>query len=105
MFLLHGSLQEEELLAKLELELEIQDKICKAATKLIKDNSVNKTARKQRRQSYHRAHQKVCRNSCTNENEPHVVNHLLDCIICHFIFLGSSKWCIHIYLNKCFKAK
>ena len=51
--------QEEELLAKLELELEIQDKICKAASKLIKDNSVNKTARKQRRQSYHRAHQKV----------------------------------------------
>lgn len=51
--------QEEELLSKLELELEIQDKICKAASRLIKDNSVNKTARKQRRQSYHRAHQKV----------------------------------------------
>ena len=59
LYLFFVTSQEEELLAKLELELEIQDKICKAATMLIKDNSVNKTARKQRRQSYHRAHQKV----------------------------------------------
>ncbi len=47
------------MLAKLELEFDLQDKIVKAALKLAHDATVSKGVRKQRRQSYHKSHQKV----------------------------------------------
>lgn len=47
------------MLTKLELEFELQDKIVKAAQKLAQDTAVAKNVRKQRRQSYHKALQKV----------------------------------------------
>ena len=53
------SFQANEALARLEIDLELQDKITKAALKLAQDKSVAKSVRKQRKQQYHKAHQKV----------------------------------------------
>lgn len=53
-------LQREDQLAKMELEYELQSKITSAAHKLAQDKAVGKNVRKQRRQSYNRALQKVC---------------------------------------------
>jgi len=50
---------EEDLVARLELEYDLQGKICKAALRLTQDHSVAKSVRKQRKQSYHKAHQKL----------------------------------------------
>ena len=50
---------QEDLVARLELEYDLQGKICKAALRLTQDHSVAKSVRKQRKQSYHKAHQKV----------------------------------------------
>ena len=51
--------QASEALARLEIDLELQDKITKAALKLAQDKSVAKSVRKQRKQQYHKSHQKV----------------------------------------------
>ena len=52
-------LQDEERVSKLELELELQEKITEAALKLAKDPTVAKSVRKKRKQSYHKSSQKV----------------------------------------------
>ncbi|KAI0231688.1 FERM domain-containing protein 4B [Lamellibrachia satsuma] len=46
-------------LSKLELEFDVQDKIVKAAHQLAQDKTVAKSVRKKRKQSYHRAVQKL----------------------------------------------
>ena len=48
-------------MGRLELEFDLQGKICKAALRLTQDHSVAKSVRKARKQSYHKAHQKVCK--------------------------------------------
>ena len=55
----NGDNQEDEQLAKLELEFQLQENITKAAQRLSHDLSVGKAVRKQRRQSYNKALQKV----------------------------------------------
>jgi hypothetical protein len=50
---------EEELLANLELEYEIQSKICAAAFKLANDVSTGKSVRKQRKNSYQQSQKKL----------------------------------------------
>jgi hypothetical protein len=52
-------LLQEDAVAALELDYDIQDKIVKAAHRLSQDPTVARSVRKQRRQSYHRAHAKV----------------------------------------------
>lgn len=51
---------QEEVLAKLELEFEIQGKITSAALKLANDASAKKSVRKARKNSYQVSHSKVC---------------------------------------------
>ena len=51
--------QEEEALANLELEYDLQSKITSAALRLAHDNASGKSVRKQRRSSYQKAHTKV----------------------------------------------
>uniref|UniRef100_T1JHG8 FERM domain-containing protein n=1 Tax=Strigamia maritima TaxID=126957 RepID=T1JHG8_STRMM len=51
--------KEEEVLAKLELDYEIQNKIASAALKLANDVSAKKSVRKQRKITYHQAHTKL----------------------------------------------
>ncbi|ELT98509.1 hypothetical protein CAPTEDRAFT_178663 [Capitella teleta] len=52
---------QEDAVTALELDYDIQDKIVKAAQRLSQDPTVSRSVRKQRRQSYHRAHSKVHR--------------------------------------------
>ncbi|XP_046577028.1 uncharacterized protein LOC124284940 [Haliotis rubra] len=54
-----GTDEPEDQLAKMELEYELQSKITSAAHKLAQDKAVGKNVRKQRRQSYNRALQKL----------------------------------------------
>ncbi|XP_046363491.2 FERM domain-containing protein 4A-like isoform X4 [Haliotis rufescens] len=54
-----GTDEREDQLAKMELEYELQSKITSAAHKLAQDKAVGKNVRKQRRQSYNRALQKL----------------------------------------------
>ena len=52
-------MQAEDMIAKLELDYELQKKITEAALKLAKDPTVAKSVRKKRKASYHKSSQKV----------------------------------------------
>ena len=53
------AVQEEDMISKLELDYELQNKITAASLKLTKDPTVAKSVRKRRKQSYHKSSQKV----------------------------------------------
>ena len=74
-------LQDEERVSKLELELELQEKITEAALKLAKDPTVAKSVRKKRKQSYHKSSQKVVIIAQISMIES-MENWAVECIVC-----------------------